>query len=153
MKLLHLFSNTRDSKGFTLVELMIVVAIVAILAVVAVPNFIAYRDKSRVASCIATCDAIVASMAGYAASSNDNHFPYDLPDWTTLVSVCNSNGATLKVTIAEQGFSEFTYSTVDTNADGVGDSYMFIFRVAGVSANLTGSQIEVSPSGIYKQTQ
>jgi prepilin-type N-terminal cleavage/methylation domain-containing protein len=153
MKLLHLFLDTRDSKGFTLVELMIVVAIVAILAAVAFPNFIAYRDKSRIASSVATCDAIVASMAGYAATSKDNHFPFDLPDWTTLVSVCNSNGATLKDTMTGQGFSGFTYSTVDTDNDGIGDSYMFTFWVAGVAASLTGSQIEVSPSGIYKQTQ
>jgi len=54
-----------NSKGFTLIELMIVVAILAILAVVAVPAFIKYMRRAKTTEAIDQLDKIYKSSASY----------------------------------------------------------------------------------------
>ena len=57
----------RSSKGFTLIELMIVVAIIGILAAIAIPNFLQYQLKSKQSEAKVNLGAIKTSMIAFNA--------------------------------------------------------------------------------------
>src|ERR1043166_1141667 len=77
---------TAKRGGFTLVEIMIVVAIIALLAAIAVPGFLRARKRSQASQIINDLRLIDAAMDQYAIeTAKKSGDPIDTADWTNYL--------------------------------------------------------------------
>ena len=103
---------TTKRAGFTLVEIMIVVAIIALLAAIAVPGFLRARKRSQASRVINDLRLIDAAVDQYAIENNKSTGDLVLiADWTNYVKA----GTNLYVT----GKDIFGNSYADVSVDSL----------------------------------
>jgi type IV pilus assembly protein PilA len=94
----------RKEKGFTLIELMIVVAIIGILAAIAIPNFLRYQAKAKQSEAKTNLGGIYTSQIAYKAEYDVYQSDVLSLDWAASGSTRYGYGittATLTVFVAE----------------------------------------------------
>jgi len=103
-------------KGFTLIELMIVVAIIGILAAIAIPAYSDYTKRSKVTELVTAGSACKASVSEYYQAegvypANDDQSGCNVTGTTKYVASLAVTADTGVITVTAQGFN-------DTNIDG-----------------------------------
>ena|SRR5687768_1953375 len=89
--------NSRRS-GFTLVEIMIVVAIIGLLAAIAIPNFVKARSKAQQNACIANLKQIDGAVQQWALenkkTSTDTYALASITDYLkgSTIPTCPAGG-------------------------------------------------------------
>ena len=104
---MKLFRNTR--KGFTLVEIMIVVAIIGILIAIAVPGFVKARTQSRNRACQENLSKIDGAKEQYALENNL------APGDAVTMAVIAGTGLYIKATPVCPGGGAYTVGNVGTD--------------------------------------
>ena len=124
-------------RGFTLVELMFVIAIVGILVAIVIPNILNIKDKATWAATKGNLDVIRSCLALYISDSDTNRYPTVIANWSDLIRVLPE--ANLPDDPTEAKIDETSFSYVSSGSD-------YTFQVRSINRHF--DLLRVSPAGI-----
>ncbi|ABK89318.1 pilin [Francisella tularensis subsp. novicida] len=117
-------------KGFSLVELMVVIAIIAILAAVAIPMYSNYTDRAKLSSDLSRLGGVKAQLADAIANNNGqvpaaltlNDAPSGASFNGTAISYQSPSVSGATITLQPNVVSGAITWTCNVTGDGISDS-------------------------------
>jgi len=85
----------KQRKGFTLIELMIVIAIIIILAAIAIPNYLRMTGRAKIAAIQSDMKSIATALEAY----NTDWVQYPGATWANLKVELSGTGGTINVAL------------------------------------------------------
>ncbi len=112
------------NKGFTLIELMIVIAIIGILAAIAIPQFSKYKEAGFVASMKSDANSIRNAEEAYFNADNGGVYTATVANLTAygLNSLSAGNSATITLTVGPPATYRVVVTSTKTNKTVTYDS-------------------------------
>lgn len=106
--------NRRYRKGFTLIEIMVVIAIIGIVLAIAVPNYVEHVTRSKINEAVSTLSNLHVQLEQYY-QDNRNYGPN---------ANCGSFGANTVPSSATGTVKYFTYTCATTTTTTSQDGYL-----------------------------
>ena len=120
----------KNKKGFTLIELMIVVAIIGILAAIAIPNFLKFQAKSKQSEAKTNLKAIFTAETSYFGEENTfgtlpevNYIPVGTPSKMIYAFAVEAAGANSVGAAPPAGADWTNCGLTDADGDGKFESF------------------------------